>query len=153
MIYKLDGFDGNNTDEYQLVTLWVTEAATAGDWIASDASDTSNPGGYAGGPSGSFRIADADEAQSVYDTVGPIAFTTTAAGYAQVYVRGRATANVDSGAAVAVGDFLSIGSTAGRAIEYTGTNPALRQIGTCLTTPSSNLATVEINPHPMFIAP
>lgn len=142
---KLDGFDGSDTESYVPATLWLTEAVTEGDWIAVHYGDTTNPGGALGD---SFRLA--DDGEVTYDVVGVAVQTTTGAGLYPVYIRGRVTANVDSAAAVAEGDPLSIGATAGRAIEYTGTNPALRVIGTCVSTPSANLATVEINPHPRF---
>jgi len=151
--FTTDGFpDGSGTNAVnqnrQVERLYCTAAVTAGDWIAEYASDTTNPAGKTGE---SYRTADADNADAVWGTVGVAAETTTAAGYATVYVRGRVTgANVDSGAAVAIGDDLSIGSTAGRAIEYTGTNPNLRVIARCLSTPSSNTADVEIYPHPKF---
>ena len=150
MITKLDGFDGNVTDQYRPATLWLTEAVTAGDWIASDASDTSNPGAYVGGISGSFRLADSDEAEALYGTVGVAVATTTAAGYAQVYVRGRVTANVTDG--VSVGADVIIGATPGRAVVYADGNTNVRILGKVLVAPSSNLAMVEINPHPWFIA-
>lgn len=154
MILKLDGFDGQDTESAVDVSLWITETATAGDWIATHPTDVTNPGGIEGD---SFRIADVDEAPAKYDTVGVLVETVTVTAPAvgvmgKVRVRGRITANVDSGAAVAKGDFLAIGATAGRAVEYSGTDPSLRVIGTCQSTPADNTALVSINVHPRFAA-
>ncbi len=148
LVIKPDGYTDTVNDSVQTMLLWVTTTSgSAGDWIAEYTSDTSNPGGVTGE---SYRTADADNADAVYGTCAVAAVAWSAAGYVPCYIRGFCTANVDSGAAVAIGDDLSIGATAGRAIEYTGTNPDLRVIGRCLSTPSSNLATVEIFPHPRF---
>lgn len=154
MILKLDGFDGQDTESAVDCTLWITETATAGDWIAVHPGDTTNPGGSEGD---SFRIADADEAPAKYNTVGVLVESVTVTApltgvLGKVRVRGRITANVDSGASVAIGDYLAIGTTAGRAVEYTGTDPSLRVIATCESTPSNNQALVSLNVHPRFAA-
>ena len=141
-------FNGSDTEAAAPVGLWMTEAATAGDWIAVHYGDTTNP--QSGLEGDSYRIADADE--EVYDVVGVLVANCSAASFAPVQMRGRINANVDSAAAVVVGDKLSIGAAAGRAIEYTGTNPALRVIGVCVSTPSGNLADVIVFPHPRYLS-
>lgn len=148
-IVKIDNFNGNYTQSSSIQQLWLTEAVTAGDAISIHWADTTNPGAVQGE---SYRIGDSDE--ETYDFVGIALATTSAAGYAAVQVRGVVTtANVDSGASVAIGDKLSLGSTAGRLIEYTGTNPALRVVGVCLTTPSGNTASILLYGHPKFTSP
>jgi hypothetical protein len=146
---KTDGFEGQNTLGLQVVNLYITDTSgSVGDWVAIYAGDTTNPGAIDGE---SYRIADADNADAKYDTVGVLMQTVTAAGFYPVAVKGRVQANVTSGASVASGDRLTIGSTAGRAIEITGTDPDLRIIGACRSTPSGNLAYVDIYPHPRFL--
>lgn len=146
MILKLDGFDGQDTESAVDASLYLTEAVTAGDWIAVYAGDTTNPAGTDGD---SYRRADSDNADALYDTVGVAVATTSGAGMALVRVRGRISANVTTGAS---GD-LAIGSTAGRAVNYSGTNPLLRVIGRAYGTAANNTAVVSINPHPRFLSP
>ena len=146
-IYKGDNFNGYDTGSAVDVSLWMTEAAIVGDWVAVHVNDTTSPGA---GQGESYRIADADEASATYDTVGFLVEACAAASFGRVRVKGRGPANVDSAAAVIIGDLLSIGATAGRAIESTGTNPALRVLGTVESTPASNLAIVHLAVHPRF---
>jgi hypothetical protein len=148
-IVKIDNFTGQYTASYTIGQLWLTEAVTLGDGISIHWGDTTNPGTVQGE---SYRKCLASE--DTYDFVGVAAQTTTAAGYTSVYLRGVVpVANVDSTAAVAIGDKLSIGATDGRLIEYIGTDPELRVVGVCLTTPSGNLASVLLYGHPKFISP
>lgn len=147
--YKADGFALNgstnsNLEAGQFVSLWCTEAITAGDWVAVYASDTTNPQGRAGD---SFRKADNSNADALYDTVGVAVQTTTAAGQCSIQVRGYcAVANVAS----AADGQLAISTTAGRAEDYAGTNPELRVIGSTQAAASGNVASVYLNVHPRF---
>ena len=146
---KSDGFALNGStnvasEAAQYVSLWCTAAVTSGDWIAVHAGDTTNPAGQAGD---SFRTADVDNSDALYDTVGVCQQTTTAAGYALVQVRGWCqNANVASGAS----GVIAISATAGRAEDYAGTNPELRPLGTTQAAASGNLANVYLNVHPRF---
>lgn len=153
---KSDGFApaGTNvaTNAQQAVSLWCTAAQTVGDWVAEFTSDTTNPAGQTGD---SYRAADSDNADALYNTVGVAAETTTAAGYCLVYVRGRVdVANVNSGGgAPAIGDDLIIGATAGRAVAWADGNTNVRLIGRTLSTPGAvvaNQAAVELYVHPKF---
>lgn len=142
--FALDGSTNSNLEAAQFVSLWCTAAITSGDWIAVYAGDTTNPQGRAGD---SFRTADADNADALYDTVGVAVQTTTAAGYCLVQTRGYcATANVAS----AADGVIAISSTAGRAENYAGTNPELRPLGTTQAAASGNVASVYLNVHPRF---
>lgn len=148
---KTDGWAGSGTNVSSMaaqdVMLWCTAAVTEGDWIATHATDTTNPGAIDGE---SYRTADADNADAKYGTVGVALQTTSAAGYAMVRIAGSITsANVAD--AVSDGNDLSIGTTAGRAIAYTGTDPDLRVIGRATSDGSvSNVASVIIYRHPRF---
>jgi hypothetical protein len=150
---KRDGWAGSGTNYNSVAArtalLYVTNTSgSAGDFISIHPTDTANPSGLVGE---SYRIADADNVPDAYNVVGVATAAWSAAGMIQVQVSGYApVANVDSGASVAIGDNLSIGTTAGRAIEYTGTNPEVRVIGSCQSMPSGNLAAVLLNPHPRF---
>lgn len=151
--YAPDGraLQGTNvvSEASQIIRLWCTAAVTTGDWISEFTSDTTNPAGLAGE---SFRTAVSSNADALMGTCGVAAETTTGAGFAMVQIRGRVSgANVTSSAAVAIGDDLVIGSSAGRAVEYAdATTYNLRLIGRCLSTPSGNTADVELYVHPRF---
>lgn len=148
MITRLDGFNGQQTDAAVDMSFWCTDAVIVGDWVAFYDSDTTNPGGYTGF---SCRLGDDSNADAKFGTFGFAVEASSAASYGKFRVRGRGSANVDSGASVAIGDDLTIGTTAGRAIEFTGTDPQLRLIARCESTPSSNLATVELYVHPRLV--
>jgi len=157
-VQRTDGWDGNNAvGVVQYVQLWCvgTTAIAVGDWVAVYATDTTNPGAIDGE---SFRLADSDNIGAATDTVGVAtqALALNASGFILVQVSGSYVgANVDSGASVANGDPLCIGSTGGRAIEQVldaSTTANRRTIGICRSTPSANTATVEILPHPRFLS-
>lgn len=142
--FALDGITNVATEASQIVSLWCTAAVTSGDWVAVHAADTTNPAGQAGD---SFRTADVDNADAVYDTVGVAVATTTAAGYCPVQVRGYiASANVVTAASGAI----AISATAGRAEDYAGTNPELRVLGTTRAAAAADVAGVYLNVHPRF---
>lgn len=148
---NLSGFALNGTnvasDAAQITTYWCTEAVTLGDWISFYDSDTTNPAGMKGY---SVRKADGNNADAVYGTFGVATQTLTAAGPLAVQVKGYcAVANVTTSA----DGQLSIGTaSAGRAINYAGTNPELRVIGVTQAAASGDLAAVFIFEHPRLSA-
>jgi len=146
-IFAPDGRDGTLNEGLEIMTLWVTSTSgSAGDWITSYPTDTTNPAGLTGG---SYRTADADNAEALDGTCAVALEAWTAAGWVRCAIRGIVdTCNVAD--AVATPGALSIGSTAGRAIAYTGTNPELRVIGRSLAAASSNNARTLIYKHPRF---
>lgn len=147
-IYKSDNYNGNQTESSVSAQLWCTEAVTAGNWIAIHWNDVTNPGATQGE---SYRIADGDEDD--YDVVGVALQTTTAAGFAQVQVKGIVTTADVADAADTLGTKLMISATAGRAEAYSGTDPLVRVLGATTTTASaSNVASVLLYPHPRFIS-
>tara|TARA_R110000868_G_scaffold84975_5_gene239292 strand:- start:3048 stop:3542 length:495 start_codon:yes stop_codon:yes gene_type:complete len=160
MVFKTDGYiaaGGTGRTLPLIAKLWVTDqTVTAGQWIASYAGDVTSPSGLAGGPQGSFRKADADNADAVYNTVGVVrtavdnSASATAAGYVEVIIGGYAdTMNIVS-ASVAANDDLII-STTSAAATVVGTPTAnVRVIGQCLTDGGSNQGTGIIHLHPMF---
>jgi len=160
-IFKADGYVANaDTGRTQPLTakLWVTDTTvTAGQWIASYPSDTSNPGALNGGPEGSFRIADADNTDALYNTVGVVRsgiVNPSGGGYVEVIIGGYAdTINLVSASATAYAD-LVISTTAGAAADVgnAATNgAAYRIIGQCITDGGSNQGTGLVNMHPMFV--
>jgi len=161
--FCLDGTTNVASEAAQVVTLWVTSVAVdlkVGDWIAEFATDTTNPAGATGD---SYRNAISTNADALMGTVGvlvgsgPVGTVVRAAngaaGVLPVQIRGRAPiANVDSAAAVAIGDDLVIGTVTGRAIEWTDGPYNVRILGRCASTPSSNGASVYLYEHPKFAA-
>jgi hypothetical protein len=153
-VLRPDGFDGVYDGGRQDARLWceATVAIVAGDLIAISPTDTSNPGGILGE---TYIAADATGAtdNSNFDVVG-VARESLASGtgFLMVQVNGRsAVTNVD--AAVDAMDILCVGTTKGRAIEmiFDGTgNENRRAIGRAVTAASSNLAIVDLFPHPKF---
>lgn len=157
LIFKPDGWNGVVNDSPEVMSLYLTNTggtaftATAGDAVAVFASSTAATGGATGE---AYRLADSANADAedgtcaiVVDTVSVPAGGT----WVPCYISGRVTANVDSGASVAIGDDLIVGSTAGRLVEYgDATTYNIRVVGKCLSTPASNLATIYLNKHPRF---
>lgn len=153
-IMKSDGYvaNGNNGRTGPLVaSLWCTEAVTIGDWIASFATDVTNPGAFAGGPEGSFRIGVSSNADAVYNCVGVALETTTAAGYVQVAVGGYVSVADLISASVAAGDDLILSGTAGAATLVGTPTANVRVVGQCITDGGSNSGSVWVNPHPWFL--
>lgn len=164
-VLKPDGFDvnaitlsGTNFDGgFQSVQCFcdATVAIAAGDWIAVYPTTTADPGGTDGYE---YRIANSGNVGAATDTIGvALQALASGTGFIQVQISGYNTiANVDSGASVANGDPLCIGATGGRAIEQVldaATTANRRTIGICRSTPSANVATVEILRHPRFAGP
>jgi hypothetical protein len=144
---KQDNYAGSGDYGYEAKMLWCTGAVTAGDAISWFPSDTTNQASLAGF---SFRSADSANADAAHGTCGIALETTTAAGFAKVQIAGKYTAaNVTSGASVAIGDALQVGSTAGRLVEKTS-DATLRAVAICLSTPSGNTADIVLLKHPMF---
>ena len=149
-IQKADGYVANgNTGRVGPITakLWCTEAVTAGQWIALYYSDTTNPAGLAGF---SFRLADSDNADATYGTVGVALETTTAAGYVQVQIAGY-NASAYTVAAVAAGSFLVVDALAGSVDAFAAEGINFRIVGQCLVDTSATRGEVVIYMHPMFV--
>jgi hypothetical protein len=145
--FKQDNFNGNGDYGDMFATVWITEAASAADWIALKTNDATNPAGLEGF---SFRKAINSNADATYNTIGVLTVTITAAGYAQVQIGGKyASANVAT--AVTIGQDLVISSTSARATAVGVETTSTRIIGRALAGASSNLCDVEIVPHPMFL--
>ncbi|MBM4393383.1 MAG: hypothetical protein FJ090_19855 [Deltaproteobacteria bacterium] len=145
--FKQDNYAGVGDYGFEMKRLWCTEAVTAADAISWYPSDTTNQASLAGF---SFRRAISSNADAVQGICGIAMETTTAAGFVNVQIAGKyASANVDSGAAVVIGDALQVGGTAGRLVEKTN-DATLRAAAICLSTPSGNTADVVLLKHPMF---
>lgn len=144
-LMKQDGFAGNGDYGNRTHRLWCTAAVTAGNWIAVDTNDTTNPAGLEGF---SFVTADAG-VEGDYDTVGVATETTTAASWVLVQTSGfYANANVTS--ASTIGQNLCISAEAGRAESVSTETANTRIIGRALENASSNTCDVWIYPHPIF---
>lgn len=137
----------------QTIKLYCTEAVAEGQWIAQYGGNTSSPSGLAGGPEGSFRIADGSNADALYDTVGVAMETTTAAGMVEVAIYGYVgTVGLKSGSTTANSN-LVIHTDAGLACDIgnAATNgAAYRILGTCITDGGSDVGTAWLYLHPMF---
>jgi len=149
--FKQDNYNGNGDYGDMFATVWCAAAVTAANWIAVKVNDQTSPAALEGF---SFVTAISTDAGALYDTIGVAVITTTAAQYVQVQIAGYyASANVAD--AVTIGQNLIISSTSGRAdaVGNAATNgAAYRIIGRALTDGSaSNLANVNIYPHPMFL--
>lgn len=155
-LIKADGYTaagGTGRTGPQTAKLWSTEAITAGQWVASYVTDTSSPSGLAGGPQGSFRIADGSNADALYNTVGVAVETTSGAGYVTVAIAGYVGTMGLKSASTTVGADLVIHTDAGLACDVgnAATNgAAYRIIGTCLTDGGSDSGSGLVNLHPMF---
>ena len=141
---KVDGVDGTNSSPNKHVWLYPTAAISAGDWVAIAHGTTTNGllrhiAVTSAATDMAFGVA--EEAASAASTITPI--KVCVAGVPDIE-----TANVTSGASVAVGDPLIAGSS-GRAVEATAKDGE-QVIGWCLTTPSSNTAQVCVRDRGWF---
>ena len=144
--FKADGYGSVGDYGFESVTVWCTAAVTAGNWIAMQVSNTTNPAALEGF---SFVTADLTDVGADYDTIGVAMATTTAAGFVQVQVAGRyASANVAT--AAAIGTPLCISTVAGRAEEATTQAGSFRILGRVLAEEAGDLATVWLYPHPVL---
>lgn len=144
---KQDNWAGNGDYGNMYATVWITDSSTtAGNWIAVQTNDATNPAGLEGF---SFRAGDLSNADAIDGTIGVATQTLTAAGYCQVQIGGYyASANTD---AVSIGNALVISTTAGRADAVAAQGWPYRIIGRALANASSNVTPVDIYPHPMFL--
>lgn len=152
-LIKGDGYvaaGGTGRTGPQTAKLYCTEAVTAGDWIASYATDTSSPSGLAGGPQGSFRKAISTNADAVYNTVGVAVETTSAAGEVLVNISGYSSLMKIVSASVAAGDDLITSSTSAAATVVGTPTANVRVVGSCITDNADNTGTGMVNLHPMF---
>lgn len=145
-VFRMD-YAGTGDYGTQSIRVWCTAAVTAGDWIAIDSNDTTNPSALEGW---SFVTADSG-VEGDYDTIGVAMDTTTAAGFVTVQIAGRYDgANVAD--AVTLGQNLVISTTAGRAAAVAAEGTSSRIIGKALSAADANNdANVWIFPHPAFV--
>ena len=140
-IHKIDGYDGTDNFPKKFVTLYASEACTAGDWVGIDLSDTTN------GLGGSVRPLDVDDGLSGSTLPLGIATETVAlATNVKVQTAGKyVDANVAS--TVAAGDKVFATTTTGRAADQAAALADLQIEIVAGTTATTNIAVAGIQTH------
>ncbi|MAH48911.1 hypothetical protein CMI37_23995 [Candidatus Pacearchaeota archaeon] len=110
-IHKVDGVDGVNHFPKKFVTLYASEAITAGDWVGIDLSDTTN------GLGGSVRPLDFDDGLSGTTLPLGVAIQTVATDLSVMVQTAGKYENSNVAATVAAGDKLYATTVTGRAAD------------------------------------
>ena len=134
-IHKIDGVDGDANFPKKFVTLYCTEAISAGEWVSIDTGDTTN------GLGGSVEKALAT-AHGCVGVVGVATETTTAAGNVKIQTAGKFE-NAFVTTSITANKALVVDTTAGRADEAAATD-VVSPCAITLETAASNLADVMI---------
>ena len=135
-VHKIDGGPGGENDHFpkKFVSLYASEACTAGDWVGIDLSDTTN------GLGGSVRPLDMDDGLSGGTLLlGVATATVAAAANVQVQTAGKYE-NANVAASVAAGDKLFSTTVTGRVADQAAAFADLQIAIVAGTTATTNIA-------------